>query len=65
MADTRRQNLFRPIPDQALVFVLEHEGLRMMPIATWRSRVSWCSAPATISPTATARRRRCRLSRPS
>jgi lysozyme len=29
MADTRRQILLRPIPDQALVFVLEHEGLRL------------------------------------
>jgi lysozyme len=29
MADTRRQILFRPVPDRALVFVLEHEGLRL------------------------------------
>jgi lysozyme len=29
MAHTRRKILFRPIPDQALVFVLEHEGLRL------------------------------------
>ena len=29
MANTRRQILLRPIPDQALVFVVEHEGLRL------------------------------------
>lgn len=31
MADTRRQILVRPGPDQAILFVMEHEGLRLEP----------------------------------
>jgi lysozyme len=31
MADIRRQVLIRPVPDQAVLFVMEHEGLRLEP----------------------------------
>jgi lysozyme len=31
MADTCRQILIRPVPDQAVLFVMEHEGLRLEP----------------------------------
>jgi lysozyme len=31
MADTRRKILVRPVPDQAVLFIMEHEGLRLEP----------------------------------
>jgi GH24 family phage-related lysozyme (muramidase) len=31
MADTRRQVLVRPVSDQAVLFIVEHEGVRLEP----------------------------------